>query len=84
LWHRNTSKISALESCPFTQRQFYRGNERRRQINFARIRTSTSSRIGHRDIEPKRPVPDHEVFGLIKEFFELFGDYREFRFAHRR
>src|ERR1700736_6659233 len=24
LWHRNTSKISALESCPFTQRQFYR------------------------------------------------------------
>src|SRR5208337_5615018 len=24
LWHRNTSKISALESCPFTQRRFYR------------------------------------------------------------
>jgi hypothetical protein len=24
LWHRNTSQISALESCPFTQKQFYR------------------------------------------------------------
>jgi hypothetical protein len=25
LWHMNTSKISALESCAFTKSQFYRG-----------------------------------------------------------
>ena len=35
LWHRKTSKISALGSCPFTQRQFYREKIRRRQIIFA-------------------------------------------------
>ena len=33
LWHRNKSKTS-VEFCALTRRKFYRGNPRRRQINF--------------------------------------------------
>ena len=42
LWHRNTSKISALESCPFTQRQFY-GETCWKTNQLRRFRASTSS-----------------------------------------
>jgi len=62
LWHRKTSKTSVLESCPFTQRQFYgRTRPDDNKLRSLRVSIPTGSIIP--TPEQKRPPPEG-VIGL--------------------